>query len=315
MHRFWETHIRPVLSAAEARVVCEIGVQSGAGTRALVAYVRAVGGHVHAIDPDFPPEWEDLAADFAPVGTFHRGPSLEVLPQIPPCDAYLIDGDHNYHTVSNELAAIASAVRGRPCVVLLHDVGWPYGRRDLYYAPERIPPEARQPWARRGLMPGVDELVDDGLNAHLANALHEGGPRNGVLTAVEDFVQRRDGWTLDTVPGLHGLAYLLAPGCDETVRRCVNERTTLSAAGRELIEVVESARVSEVAHVRKMLNQEHARRQSLSRSLERERRERAEVEARLRDLESRRAHRYAETARNVLRQARGLGRRWTSEQR
>ena len=65
----------------------------------------------------------------------------------------LVDGDHNWYTVVNELRLIAatSAGAGEPLPVLIcHDVGWPYGRRDLYYAPEQIPEEYRQPWAQQG---------------------------------------------------------------------------------------------------------------------------------------------------------------------
>ena len=49
------------------------------------------------------------------------------------------------------LAATAREAGAPLPVCFLHDVGWPYGRRDLYYAPERIPEEFRQPWAQKGL--------------------------------------------------------------------------------------------------------------------------------------------------------------------
>ena len=52
------------------------------------------------------------------------------------------------------------ATAGEPLpVLILHDVCWPYGRRDLYYAPERIPEEFRQPYEQRGMRPGTDELL------------------------------------------------------------------------------------------------------------------------------------------------------------
>ena len=106
------------------------------------------------------------------------------------------------------LAATAREAGAPLPVCFLHDVGWPYGRRDLYYAPERIPEEFRQPWARRGIVPGRRELSDDGgLNAQFANAVEEGGPRNGVMTALEDFVAE-NGRRMRVVvaPGPFGLA-------------------------------------------------------------------------------------------------------------
>ena len=68
--------------------------------------------------------------------------------------------------------------------MVLHDVLWPYGRRDLYYAPEQIPEEFRQPYAEQGMRPGTKKLLErGGLNPTMYNALEEGGPRNGVMTA------------------------------------------------------------------------------------------------------------------------------------
>ena len=123
---------------------------------------------------------------------FHRAISHDVLPELPPVDAALIDGDHNWYTVFNELKMLAATAReaGAPLpVCFLHDVGWPYGRRDLYYAPERIPEEFRQPWAQKGLRlrrgrEGRTDLLErGGFNQKMNNALEEGGPRNGVMTA------------------------------------------------------------------------------------------------------------------------------------
>ena len=49
-------------------------------------------------------------------------------------DAMIIDGDHNYYTVSEELAGSVSAARAARYMplLLLHDVGWPHARRDAY---------------------------------------------------------------------------------------------------------------------------------------------------------------------------------------
>ena len=78
-------------------------------------------------------------------------------------------------------------------MLILHDVLWPYGRRDLYYAPEQIPEEFRQPYDRRGMMPGrTDLMARGGMNHTLDNALAEGGPRNGVMTGLDDFLAEHD---------------------------------------------------------------------------------------------------------------------------
>src|SRR5690606_21957414 len=48
-------------------------------------------------------------------------------------------------------------------------------------------------YERAGMVPGQSELVPGGgLNPTMANAVHEGGPRNGVMTAVDDFIDEYD---------------------------------------------------------------------------------------------------------------------------
>jgi hypothetical protein len=149
-------------------------------------------------------------------------PSLDALTHTPVADAYVIDGDHNWYTVFNELALIRGACRaaGTPLLALLHDVAWPCARRDFYYAPDRIPESFRHAhsfdagasldW--EGLVPGR------GLHGHgtLALALHEGGPMNGVLTAVEDFIEsakaQGDDLCYAHVPGALGLGVVFDAG-------------------------------------------------------------------------------------------------------
>jgi cephalosporin hydroxylase len=118
------------------------------------------------------------------------------LSTLPPMDAALIDGDHNWYTVYNELKLLAKTARdaGAPLpVMIMHDVLWPYGRRDLYYAPEQIPEEYRQPYGELGMYRGKAELAyHGGVNPKMHNAGMEGGPRNGVMTGLDDFVAEHD---------------------------------------------------------------------------------------------------------------------------
>ena len=94
--------------------------------------------------------------------------------------------------------------------MLLHDIGWPYGRRDLYYDPDSIPEEHRKPYDKKGMLPSVPDLVEEGgMNRHLNNAVREHEPNDGVLTAIEDFLGASQ-YELDLLelPGVHGLGIL-----------------------------------------------------------------------------------------------------------
>jgi hypothetical protein len=206
------------LDAAAARSIVEVGAYAGDLTRLLVDWGAGSGARVWAIDP-FPQqslvELEGHCHNLELV----RETSLEALPHIPLPEAVIIDGDHNYYTVSEELRLVASRASGaRLPVLLFHDVCWPHGRRDDYFAAELIPEEHRQPVAEGGgLFPGVSGIRSDGL-PYRGSAAREGGPRNGVLTAVEDFVARREGLRLAIVPIFFGLGVvwpLDAPWSDE----------------------------------------------------------------------------------------------------
>jgi hypothetical protein len=196
------------LEAASPRSVVEVGAFRGEFTERLLAWGAQAGASVTAIEPDPPPELLALA-ERHPELDLVRKPSLEALPDVLPADTLIIDGDHNHYTVTRELRAIgdAAADGGMP-LVLLHDVAWPHARRDTYYEPERIPPEHRQPLVQDALLaPGVAGTASTGLFFPWA-AAREGGSANGVLTAVEDFLDERQGLRFAVIPAFFGLGVL-----------------------------------------------------------------------------------------------------------
>jgi hypothetical protein len=221
---FFADIIAPLFERLLPRTIVEVGSESGKTTARLLGWAKDHGAVVHAVDPA--PRF-DVAAWQREHGerfVFHRLPSLVALSAIDAPDAVLLDGDHNWYTVHAELGVLEARSKelGAPMpLVLLHDVGWPYGRRDLYYDPKSIPPEYRHPFAQKGIDPTRKRLVDEGgLNAHLYNALEEGGPRNGVLTAVEDYLKESARpFVMARIPAVWGLAILLplerADACPE----------------------------------------------------------------------------------------------------
>jgi len=209
--------ILSLLDAAEARDTMEIGVEYGLISPALIARAQKSGGVHTGIDPAPQPEADGLFC--GPHARLATAPSLDALPGLPAADAYLVDGDHNYYTVLSELRLIReAAAKGFPLVVL-HDVGWPCARRDLYYAPERIPPAFRQPHSfSLGLRPGSERAGKGGFRGEgvFACALREGGPHNGVLTAIEDFLAETPGLRFSRIDAVFGLGILAT---EETAQR------------------------------------------------------------------------------------------------
>jgi hypothetical protein len=211
MFRFWEKIIQPLFLKELPKVIVEIGAYKGDNTSKLVQYCRKTNAKLYVIDPM--PLFDVNQWQAAQHIHLIRQMSLKALPHIPQYDAVLIDGDHNWYTVYNELKLIEKSAQktGQFPIVLLHDIEWPYARRDLYYMPETIPAEYRKPYSKKGMLPGKSELVESGGFNHMVNnALYENGDRNGVLTAVEDFlIDSTIPITFHHVKSGHGLGILV----------------------------------------------------------------------------------------------------------
>jgi GT2 family glycosyltransferase len=249
MLAFWDDLIEPLLDLLRPERILEIGSDRGTTTRALLDYAEEHGTTVHVIDPRPNFDTAELEREHAGRVVFHRALSLEVLPKLEPVDVALIDGDHNWYTVFNELRLLegrADDERTQPPVIALHDVGWPYGRRDLYYDPESIPADKRSAYERRAIHPDSDDLVEEGINAHLANAVRPAPERSGVLGGIEDFMEKsgRD-WELYELAGDHGLGVLIAR---ETLDRRSEIADLLDSTSRpeflrRRVEALERARI------------------------------------------------------------------------
>jgi len=219
--------ITDVLDAVGAKGVVEVGGEGGTFTQQLAAWAERVDGEVHCIDPAPSVQLERLAGGAARVRLL-RDCSPGALERLPDLDAYILDGDHNHWTVTAELGTLDARLvdTERPGVIIMHDVGWPSARRDAYYAPKRIPRAGVHPHSfSGGVTPGVKEMRSEGFSpaGKWAYARTEGGPRNGVLTALEDFVGDRPDLEVLTVSAVFGLGFLFcssAPWADE-VRRLV----------------------------------------------------------------------------------------------
>jgi|GEM_PF-1188738 len=212
MLAFWEALLQPLIASLRPDRILEIGSDKGGTTRALLEYAQSHGAVLHAIDPKPNFDVDALRGEYPDDFVFHDALSLEVLPTLENVEFALIDGDHNWHTVLNELRWLerrALEAGESPPVVAVHDMSWPYARRDLYYDPTNIPADKRRPFEYRGIHPDFDELVDDGINAHLANATKPAASHSGVRGAVEDFLEESSqGWKLFEVGGEHGLGVL-----------------------------------------------------------------------------------------------------------
>lgn len=204
--------ILPTLSLVKPKVIAEIGAAEGGNTRLLYDFLRNNQGRLVTIDPFPRGSFVDWVRSVSDVVTHFSDFSLNCISKTGPVDVWFVDGDHNWFTVFNELRLIdqLSQAHHKAAIIFMHDVSWPCGRRDMYYNPAQIPAEFVQPNSNRlGLT--FDKFVSEsgGLKGPYW-ALEEGGPKNGVLTAVEDFLQQTTSqYTWVHVPAILGLGILI----------------------------------------------------------------------------------------------------------
>lgn len=240
-----------LLAAADARSVVEIGSESGAFTRELVAFASNRGGGVTTVEPRPAPAILELART-EPTLRLVEGRSPEALARVTAADAWIVDGDHNFWTVVHELDAALDLGEAaeRPPLLVLHDVAWPCGRRDFYYDPEGLPSDAVHAHTfAQGVVPGEPGVVATGGirgEGRFAVALREGGEQNGVLTAIEAVLARRPGLELAVIPVVFGVGVIWpadAPWADAV-------RDLLAPyAGLDLLDRLEQNRLRLYAHV------------------------------------------------------------------
>lgn len=197
------------LDAVEPGFVLEIGAYRGELTERLLDWTAESGAEVACVEPAPPPALLERAEKY-PKLELIRESSHDALRGISAPQAVVLDGDHNYFTLSEELRLIDQLTGSEDLpLMMFHDVGWPLGRRDSYYVPERVPEEHRQPIAAGvDLIPEQLDGESEGLRIVEPVATEEGGPRNGVLTAIEDFIEGRENIRLATTPIFFGFGVL-----------------------------------------------------------------------------------------------------------
>lgn len=204
--------IARVFEVTTPHTVVEVGVESGGASS---TYLDHGASTVYCIEPKPTEQMRQALAD-NPKLHLVEGFSPAVLAEIPACDIYVIDGDHNYATVRSELDWILS--KAPDAVVILHDLLWPWGRRDLYYSAAALDPADVHANTDDGPTVWHDDVTPAGFVGlgQFTAAVEAGGERNGVLTAVEDAlaVDGAGVHELVLIPAVFGLG-IIFPTADE----------------------------------------------------------------------------------------------------
>lgn len=116
-------------------------------------------------------------------------------------DAIFLNDDPNWYTVYNELEIIKKHNEEFPLVFICHNI-FPHKRRDSYIDPNIIPTEFRNDYSKNLEYNGV--LLCD----NFYHSIEENTPKNGVLTAIEDFLSENMSIDVMNIKLLNGMTIL-----------------------------------------------------------------------------------------------------------
>ncbi|GAB4318005.1 MAG: hypothetical protein Kow0019_19380 [Methanobacteriaceae archaeon] len=210
MKRFWDGIIKSILDGINPNKIIEIGVDKGENTKNILEYCSKNNCDLISIDPNPDSSVIELEYEYKERFKLFRDLSLNVLSDLEEAQVYLIDGDHNWYTVYHELLTIQNKSKELFPLIFLHDIEWPYDKRDLYYNPKNIPPKYRHEYAKKGIELYSTKLIEEGgYNSSFNNALVSGTEKNGVLTAIIDFLnQSHYDLKFIKIKGFHGLGII-----------------------------------------------------------------------------------------------------------
>jgi hypothetical protein len=122
----------------------------------------------------------------------------------------VVDGNPNWYSVHQALTRLAAEPRFP--LVFVDAVGWPYGHRDGYVAPDAIPLEHRNAWRRQGMLPYRGDLAElGGVNPERCNGVFSHGSCNGVAAAIAEFAKSHPEVRSALIPGFQPLGVLAGP--------------------------------------------------------------------------------------------------------
>lgn len=152
----------------------EIGVDRGVSLIPLVAFLARTRPRFNALGVDIMVQDQvnimlrNLDLQTGQSASCIEGNSLEILPQMieqnAKFDVVLIDGDHNYHTVAEELKYL-EAITFPTSLVIIDDYEGRWSERDLWYAERKGYEDNQNATApvetdKHGVKPAVDEWLE-----------------------------------------------------------------------------------------------------------------------------------------------------------
>lgn len=202
----------PLIESVVKQGVAEIGGYKGNHLKELNVLSKRKGVTLHSVNPANKILPEDHLSYFSEVEFFDQKSSdYFCTKKSQECDIFIIDGDHNFETVSLELENVLT--RDNVQLVVLHDTSWPCGYIDTFYDKESM---VKRKVANAGYMNLQKDSSDLSLPFNfdidfdeVAESKNDGLESNsGVTTAIEKSLSKCSDWGTIKISSIYGLTIL-----------------------------------------------------------------------------------------------------------
>lgn len=214
MFNFFDLKIIPIfLSRFKVEKVVVIGLSNVNIIEEVISFCIENDSLLYAIDSEIDIE------DFFVINNknkhsyenikYFKDNAFNVLPNLRNIDAIFINDDPNWYTVYSELNLIKKTNSNFPLVFICNNK-YPHKRRDSYSNLDNIPNEYKNECCNKLIIEYVDDNemkyteIEDGF----CHAIHNNTPKNGVLTAIEDFLNENLSLKILDINSLEGLSLI-----------------------------------------------------------------------------------------------------------
>lgn len=128
--------------------------------------------------------------------------ALNILPELNDYEAIFINDDPNWYTIFNELNIIKKNNGEFPLVFICNNI-FPHKKRDSYKNPDLIPNEFINEFSRQLFLNNNIKIQDN-----FYHAIKENTPKNGVLTAIDDFLASNKSIGIMDIKFIEGITIL-----------------------------------------------------------------------------------------------------------
>lgn len=218
MINFFELNvIQRFLDRYNVEKVLLIGLSNEKIINEVISYCITNNSLLYAIDPNIDIKniienkfnINDIQEYLEKQVIYFEGCSLDILPTLNSFDAIFINDDPNWYTLHSELNLIKKNNINFPLVFVCNNK-YPHKRRDSYSNPKNIPKKFRNDFCDELCIKYIEnnDVKHTKIKDKFYHAIYENTPKNGILTAIEDFLKENNNLNILEINPLEGISLI-----------------------------------------------------------------------------------------------------------